>query len=43
MSKPSRKPKPLRCPLNKEQQQQVKKIADTVDKHKRIIRKLSPI
>lgn len=31
----------LKCPLNKEQQQKVKDIADTVQKHKDICRKLS--
>jgi hypothetical protein len=30
------------CPLSKEQQQQVKQFADTVDKHKQIAKKLSP-
>ena len=33
----------IKCPLNKEQQQKVKQAADTVEKHKDIIRKFSPI
>ncbi|MFW6359791.1 MAG: hypothetical protein ACOC0N_11355 [Chroococcales cyanobacterium] len=43
MSKKSQRQCPLRqCPLSKEQQETVKKVADTVDKHKQIARKLSP-
>ncbi|MEB3282162.1 MAG: hypothetical protein VKK42_24920 [Lyngbya sp.] len=39
----SDKSKPeLKCPLSKEQQQTVKKAADTVDKHKQIFKKLNP-
>ncbi|MDY7023470.1 MAG: hypothetical protein SWJ54_19300 [Cyanobacteriota bacterium] len=33
----------LKCPLNKKQQQAVKKLADTVDKHKQICKKLHPL
>jgi len=32
----------LKCPLSKEQQQAVKKTANTVDKHKQIFKKLNP-
>lgn len=31
----------IKCPLSKKQQQKVKQAADTVEKHKDIIRKLS--
>ena len=32
----------VKCPLSKEQQQKVKQAADVVEKHKDIVRKLSP-
>ncbi len=32
-----------KCPLTKNQQQKVIQFADNVDKHKKIIRKISPV
>jgi hypothetical protein len=38
----SKSSKNCNCPLTPQQRRQVKKFADTVDKHKQIARKISP-
>jgi hypothetical protein len=43
MSKSQDVQKQIKCPLTKEQQRQLMKIADQVQKHKDIVRKLSPL
>ena len=38
--KPQKEPK-LKCPLSQEQKETVKEVADVIDKHRRIVRKIT--
>ena len=38
--KPKREPK-LKCPLSQEQKETVKEVADVIDKHRRIVKKIT--
>jgi len=38
--KQKREPK-LKCPLSQEQKETVKEVADVIDKHRRIVRKIT--
>jgi hypothetical protein len=38
--KPKKEPK-LKCPLSQEQKETVKEVADVIDKHRRIVRKIT--
>lgn len=37
---PKREPK-LKCPLSQEQKETVKEVADVIDKHRKIVRKIT--
>ncbi|XWK90460.1 MAG: hypothetical protein U7127_10535 [Phormidium sp.] len=41
MADKSKKSQNLKCPLTKEQQEQIKEVADTVEKHRKIIKKIT--
>ncbi len=38
--KPKKEPK-LKCPLSQEQKETVKEVADVIDKHRTIVRKIT--
>jgi hypothetical protein len=38
----NKKKQEVKCPLNDNQKKTIKEIADTVEKHKEIVRKFSP-
>ncbi len=38
--KPKKEPK-LKCPLSQEQKETVKEVAEVIDKHRRIVRKIT--
>ncbi|WP_445316229.1 hypothetical protein [Microcoleus vaginatus] len=39
-NEPKKEPK-LKCPLSQEQKDTVKEVADVIDKHRRIVRKIT--